>query len=65
VQLSQTHIDTLGPHAKPLTDNKSSVVVIIGPHNQNNALASKSYIKENCEERFNCNIFSNSLQNFW
>jgi len=40
VQLSQTHIDTLGPHAKPLMDNKSSVVVIIGPHDQNNALVS-------------------------
>jgi len=45
VQLSQTHIDTLGPHAKPLIDNKSSVVVIIGPHDQNNALVS-NYLEQ-------------------
>lgn len=38
VQLSQTNIDTLGPHAKPLVDNKNCIVVIIGPHDQNNAL---------------------------
>jgi len=41
--LSQAHVDTLGPHAKPLIDNKSNIVVIIGPHDQNNALASKLY----------------------
>ncbi|XP_015605686.1 TBC domain-containing protein kinase-like protein [Cephus cinctus] len=38
VQLSQTDINTLGPHAQPLADNKDSIVVIIGPHDQNNAL---------------------------
>lgn len=38
VQLSLTHIETLGPHAKPLVENKNSIVVIIGPHDQNNAL---------------------------
>ncbi|XP_076665242.1 TBC domain-containing protein kinase-like protein [Andrena cerasifolii] len=38
VQLSQTQIETLGPHAKPLSENKNSIVVIIGPHDQNNAL---------------------------
>ncbi|KAG7204910.1 hypothetical protein KM043_005303 [Ampulex compressa] len=45
VQLSQTHIDTLGPHAKPLADNKNSIVVIIGPHDQNNALFSDFLIR--------------------
>jgi len=64
VQLSQTHIDTLGPHAKPLTDNKSSIVVIIGPHDQNNALVSDHtriffYVKY-----FFFNISSYSLQIF-
>ncbi|XP_028047204.1 TBC domain-containing protein kinase-like protein isoform X2 [Monomorium pharaonis] len=47
VQLSQTHIDTLGPHAKPLIDNKTSVVVIIGPHDQNNALFADFLVKCN------------------
>ncbi|XP_020294246.1 TBC domain-containing protein kinase-like protein [Pseudomyrmex gracilis] len=45
VQLSQTHIDTLGPQAKPLVDNKSSIVVIIGPHDQNNALFADFLVK--------------------
>ncbi|KMQ95912.1 tbc domain-containing protein kinase-like protein [Lasius niger] len=47
VQLSQTHIETLGPHAKPLMDNKNSVVVIIGPHDQNNALFADFLVKCN------------------
>nr|XP_031836748.1 TBC domain-containing protein kinase-like protein isoform X2 [Nomia melanderi]XP_031836749.1 TBC domain-containing protein kinase-like protein isoform X2 [Nomia melanderi] len=38
VQLSQTQIETLGPQAKPIAENKNSIVVIIGPHDQNNAL---------------------------
>ncbi|XP_043787150.1 TBC domain-containing protein kinase-like protein isoform X2 [Apis laboriosa] len=40
VQLSLTHIETLGSHAKPLVENKNSIVIIIGPHDQNNALIS-------------------------
>ncbi|XP_011498464.1 PREDICTED: TBC domain-containing protein kinase-like protein [Ceratosolen solmsi marchali] len=38
VQLAHVQIDTLGPQAKPLTDNKDSIVVIIGLNDQNNAL---------------------------
>ncbi|XP_043516498.1 TBC domain-containing protein kinase-like protein isoform X2 [Frieseomelitta varia] len=45
VQLSLTHIETLGPHAKPLVENKNSIVVIIGPHDQNNALFADFLIK--------------------
>ncbi|XP_071857403.1 TBC domain-containing protein kinase-like protein isoform X1 [Bombus fervidus] len=45
VQLSLTHIETLGPHAKPLVENKNSVVVIIGPHDQNNALFADFLVK--------------------
>ncbi|KAL2739539.1 TBC domain-containing protein kinase-like protein [Vespula maculifrons] len=45
VQLSQTNIDTLGPHAKPLVDNKNCIVVIIGPHDQNNALFADFLVK--------------------
>lgn len=40
VQLSHTHIDTLGPQAKPLAERKDGIVVIVGPHDQNNALVS-------------------------
>lgn len=47
VQLSQTHMDTLGPAAKPLAENKENVVVIIGPHDQNNALFVDFLIKCN------------------
>lgn len=45
VQLSQTNIDTLGPHAQPLADKKNSIVVIIGPHDQNNALFADFLLK--------------------
>ena len=40
IQLSHTHIDTLGPQAKPLSEQNDRIVVIIGPHDQNNALVS-------------------------
>ena len=40
VQLAQVQIDSLGPQAKPLSENKDSVVVIIGPNEQNNFLVS-------------------------
>nr|XP_012148030.1 PREDICTED: TBC domain-containing protein kinase-like protein isoform X2 [Megachile rotundata]XP_012148031.1 PREDICTED: TBC domain-containing protein kinase-like protein isoform X2 [Megachile rotundata] len=45
VQLSQTHIETLGSHAKPLAESKNSIVVIIGPHDQNNALFADFLVK--------------------
>ncbi|XP_046625304.1 TBC domain-containing protein kinase-like protein isoform X2 [Neodiprion virginianus] len=38
VQLSHTDIMSLGPHAEPLANNRDSIVVIIGQHDQNNAL---------------------------
>lgn len=38
VQLSQTDLTSLGPHAEPLSNNKDKIVVIIGQHDQNNAL---------------------------
>lgn len=38
MQLANVQIDTLGPQAKPLADNKDSIVVIISPNDQNNAL---------------------------
>ena len=41
VQLAHVHLDTLGPQARPLVDNKESIVVIIGPNDQNNALVCK------------------------
>ncbi|XP_043267019.1 TBC domain-containing protein kinase-like protein isoform X2 [Venturia canescens] len=47
VQLSHTHIDTLGPQAKPLAEQKDRLVVIIGPHDQNNALFADFLIKCN------------------
>ncbi|XP_033217840.1 TBC domain-containing protein kinase-like protein [Belonocnema kinseyi] len=38
VQLSQTNLENLGPQARPLAENKDSIVVIISPNDQNNAL---------------------------
>ena len=57
VQLSQTNLETLGPQAKSLAENKDSIVVIISPNDQNNALVSNiSYstrvqISERCPSR--------------
>ncbi|KZC15044.1 TBC domain-containing protein kinase-like protein [Dufourea novaeangliae] len=45
VQLSQTQIETLGPQAKPIAENKNNIVVIIGPHDQNNALFADFLVK--------------------
>ncbi|XP_076656002.1 TBC domain-containing protein kinase-like protein [Halictus rubicundus] len=45
VQLSQTQIETLGPQAKPIAENKNSIVVIIGPLDQNNALFADFLVK--------------------
>ncbi|XP_057318808.1 TBC domain-containing protein kinase-like protein [Microplitis mediator] len=49
VQLSHTSIETLGSQAKILIDheNNNRVVVIIGPHDQNNALFAEFLIKCN------------------
>ncbi|XP_012267858.2 TBC domain-containing protein kinase-like protein [Athalia rosae] len=38
VQLSHIDITTLGPHGESLANNKDNIVVIIGQHDQNNAL---------------------------
>lgn len=45
VQLSHTSIESLGNQAKVLADpdNNECIVVVIGPHDQNNALVSMVY----------------------
>ncbi|XP_015119108.1 TBC domain-containing protein kinase-like protein isoform X2 [Diachasma alloeum] len=45
VQLSHTQIDTLGPQAMVLTETNNKIVVIIGPHDQNNTLFADFLIK--------------------
>ncbi|XP_011298029.1 TBC domain-containing protein kinase-like protein [Fopius arisanus] len=45
VQLSHTQINTLGPQAMVLTESHNNIVVIIGPHDQNNALFADFLIK--------------------
>ncbi|XP_063979758.1 TBC domain-containing protein kinase-like protein isoform X2 [Diachasmimorpha longicaudata] len=45
VQLSHTQIETLGPQAAALTETNDNIVVIIGPHDQNNTLFADFLIK--------------------
>ncbi|XP_066591371.1 TBC domain-containing protein kinase-like protein [Prorops nasuta] len=54
VQLSQTQVNTLGPQAQPLAENKNRTVVIIGPNDQNNALFADFLIK--CEVPGVCSL---------
>ncbi|XP_046747727.1 TBC domain-containing protein kinase-like protein [Diprion similis] len=54
VQLSHTDIMSLGPHAEPLANNRDSIVVIIGQHDQNNALFTEFLI--NCRVLRVCSL---------
>lgn len=52
VQLSHRDITSLGPHAESLANNKDNVVVIIGQHDQNNALVTNFTIRFKFEKIF-------------
>ncbi|XP_034942372.1 TBC domain-containing protein kinase-like protein [Chelonus insularis] len=54
VQLSHTNIDNLGPQARILAAQKKQIVVIIGPHDQNNSLFADFLMK--CEIHGVCSL---------